>query len=152
MLEQLVPYVCGGLTHAPPEVRAFYRRIAKASKRVTGLEAFNPCDHFDPIANVSATDTQVYTAEERQIRAMTSAVLAMYCYESWGSGMEVQMANHSWNGGKRGIPAIIACPVGRKVSRIVSGGPAVKKVIYYHNEDEAESLVVNALEEVLSGK
>ena len=147
MAIEKAPYICGPLTELPVEqqgsVKAFYEAAGALCRRITGVEAFVPHKHYDPVLQAHFTPTEVYTAEKEQICQHTSILIVIAIAPSWGGGGEVEMAN------ERGIPVIILCDADRlaqrKISRFLRGGPSIKEVIGYHTMEEALALLVCAL-------
>ncbi len=139
-----VAYVCGPLTELSTElareVKIFYERIGGVCKKITGVRAFIPHEHFDPLKHPNFTPQQVDEAERDQVCNKTSVLIVVPIAPSWGGGIEVEMANQS------NIPVIIICEKGRKISRLLKGNPAVKTIVEYHTQDEA----ILKLKEVLS--
>jgi hypothetical protein len=145
-------YVCGPLTELPADqqekIKAFYSRIAGVAEKITGLRGFVPHEHYDPIKHANFTPAEVDAAERRQVRDLTSCLIAVPAAPSWGSGIEVEIANQS------DVPVIILCEscrfVQKKISRLLRGNPAVKTIITYHTEEEALELLAKELSK-LSG-
>ncbi len=144
-------YICGPLTELSAEeqvrVKKFYEQLADVCERVTGIRAFVPHEHYDPIKNADYTPMQVDEAERKQVCENTSLVLAVPVAPSWGSGIEVEMANRS------GVPVIVLCEQERleqrKISRLLRGSPAVIKVIAHKNEQDA---LIKLTEELKNNK
>ena len=128
-------YICGPLTDLSVEsqlsIKVFYSRLADACGVVMKIRAFAPHEHYDPVKFAHYTAEEVDAAERDQVCNKTSIVVAMYVGPSWGSGIEVEMARQS------GVPVVILCPQGKKISRLLRGNPAVVEVIEYHNEEDA---------------
>lgn len=132
-------YICGPLTELLPEeqqrTKDFYARLADICQEKTGIRAFVPHEHYDPIKNASYTPQQVDEAERKQVCENTSLLAAVAIAPSWGGGIEVEMANRS------GIPVIILCEQEkldqRRVSRLLRGNPAVRKIIVYQDHSDA---------------
>ncbi len=132
-------YVCGPLTDLAPEqqgiVKTFYEAIGDVCTRVTGVEAFVPHKHFDPVKHVSFTPAEVDAAEREQVCNWTSALVVVPVAPSWGGGIEVEMAYQN------GVPIILICEVqqlaDRKISRLLRGNPGVKDVVSYYTMEEA---------------
>jgi len=132
-------YVCGPLTELPPgkqeTTKRFYERIADLCKEVTGVRAFVPHEHYDPVKHASYTPPQVDAAERRQVCEHTSCLIVVPVAPSWGGGIEVEMAYRS------GIPVILLCESEkieqRKISRLLRGNPSVAAEIPYTTEKEA---------------
>lgn len=132
-------YICGPLTELLPEeqqrVKSFYVKLADVCEEVTGIRAFVPHEHYDPVKNADFTPRQVDEAERKQVCEKSLLVVAVPVAPSWGSGIEVEMAN------TKGIPVIVLCEEKRleqrKISRLLRGNPAVSSIIIYTSEDEA---------------
>jgi hypothetical protein len=131
------------LTDLPPEdrdgIKGFYSKVGDVCGLVLSHRAFVPHEHYDPIKFAHFTPKQVDRAERDQVCNKTSLVIAVYAAPSWGSGIEIEMAYRS------GVPVIILCPEGKKVSRLLLGNPAVRQVFYYHSETQALEIVESFL-------
>ncbi|MBI1866182.1 MAG: hypothetical protein HY005_00355 [Candidatus Staskawiczbacteria bacterium] len=118
-------YVCGPLTELSPETaqeaKSFYERIGDVCQEITGIRAFVPHEHYDPLKHPDFTPQQVDEAERDQVCNKTSVLIVAPIAPSWGGGIEVEMARQS------GVPVVIICEKGRKISRLLKGNPAVKK-------------------------
>ena len=136
---QKIPYICGPLTDLPIEdherIKGFYSRLGDACQEAIGVRAFVPHEHCDPIAFAHLTPTEIDRIERTQVCERTSILIAVYIAPSWGSGIEVEMARQS------GVPIIILCPIGKKISRLLSGNPGVKKILYYETATNAIYLI-----------
>jgi hypothetical protein len=137
-------YVCGPLTELPlflqKSVKRFYERIADTCQDCMGERAFVPHEHFDPIKHANFSPAQVDEAERRQVCERTSLLIVVVSFgPSWGGGIEVEMARQN------DVPVIILRQEDKKVSRLLLGNPAVRAVLSYKDEDEAISLLRNAL-------
>ncbi|MDO8601065.1 MAG: hypothetical protein Q7R46_00105 [bacterium] len=132
-------YICGPLTELSPgeqgTVKRFYEQLADVCERVTGIRAFVPHEHYDPIKNADYTPQQVDEGERKQVCDNTFLILVVALAPSWGGGIEVEMANRS------GVPVMVLCEQEkleqRKISRLLRGNPAVVKVIAYKDEQDA---------------
>jgi hypothetical protein len=136
---QKIAYVCGPLTELKTEektrVKSFYQRIGDACGEITGLRAFVPHEHFDPIKHAHFTPQQVDETERNQVCNKTSVLIVVAIAPSWGGGIEVEMANQN------NVPVILLCEreklQARQISRLLRGNPAAKVIIEYDTEDEA---------------
>lgn len=130
-----VPYVCGGLTDLPvemrDEVKAFYAQIGDLFGELSGKRAFVPHEHYDPIKMAHYTAKQVDAAERDQVCNKTSLLVVCTDYPSWGGGIEVEMARTN------SVPAVVLGTKGKKISRLLLGNEAIKQVIYYDNYGDA---------------
>lgn len=139
MGERKSVYICGPLTELLPEeqqrVKNFYVKLADACEKITGVRAFVPHEHYDPIKQANYTPQQVDQGERTQVCEKTSLVAVVAIAPSWGGGIEVEMANRT------GVPVIILCEKEkleqRKISRLLRGNPAVVSIIIYTSEEEA---------------
>ena len=139
------PYVCGPLTELSVEeasrVKAFYACIADVTEQVLGVRAFVPHEHYDPIKHKDFTPAQIDQAERHQVCDLTSLLIAVPLAPSWGSGIEVEMANQN------GVPVVLLCEkkkmAERRVSRLLRGNPAIDQIIEYEGfQDALEELIV----------
>ncbi len=132
-------YVCGPLTDLAPEqqgvVKSFYEAIGDLCTRITGVEAFVPHKHFDPVKHANFTPPEVDAAEREQVCNWTSILIVVPVAPSWGGGIEVEMAYQN------GVPVILLCEVQqlaeRKISRLLRGNPGVRDVISYYTMEDA---------------
>lgn len=132
-------YVCGPLTELSTRkqrrAKRFYVQVADLCQQVTGVRAFVPHEHYDPVKHAHFEPSQVDQAERHQIRYHTTHLIVVALEPTWGGGIEVEMAN------RYGVPAIIlvesAKLEARKISRLLRGNPAVQAIIAYDTEDNA---------------
>lgn len=140
-------YVCGPLTNLSPEnagIKVFYERIADLYKEITGIRAFVPHEHFDPVKNAKATPGEVYIGDMSQITDKSSLMIVVAAAPSWGGGMEVERAHWA------NIPVILLCEKKqfeqKRISRILLGSPAIRYTIIYENEEKALELLRTAIQ------
>ena len=80
-MSQKTGYVCGPLTELADgektRVKSFYERIGDACEEVTGLRAFVPHEHFDPIKHARFTPEQVDKTERNQVCGRTSILIVV---------------------------------------------------------------------------
>jgi len=141
-------YICGPLTELSPEeqseIKDFYSKLGDICQEVTGIRAFVPHEHFDPIKMDQFTPQDVDTAERRQVCEETSVLIVVAVAPSWGGGIEVEMAYRS------DVPVIILCEAEklqqRKISRLLRGNPAVGAILSYGSKEDA----INQLKATLS--
>lgn len=136
-MDQKSAYICGPLTELSAEeqegVKALYETIADVFEEMTGVRAFVPHEHYDPIKHAHYTPQEVDAAERAQVCTQTSLLVVIAIAPSWGGGIEVEMANQN------GVPVVILYPFGKKISRLLKGNPAVVEIISYcHREDAIE--------------
>ena len=144
-------YICGPLTELDseiiPTVKRLYEIIADVCLEVTGIRAFVPHEHYDPKKNANFTPQEVDGAERDQVCNKTSLLIVIAIAPSWGGGIEVEMANTS------NVPVIILCEKekleAKKISRLLRGNPAVKKVITYKTQKDAILSVRFALNNII---
>jgi len=140
-------YICGPLTELPVQdqlaVKNFYSRIADACEETTGLRAFVPHEHYDPVRSPHFTPQEVDGAERDQVCNKTSVLIVVAIAPSWGGGIGVEMARAN------GVPVIILRPKGKKLSRLLLGNKGVVMVIDYDNETQAFNLLKDAVSKVL---
>ena len=128
-------YICGPLTELSSfeniRAKGFYERIAGIYQNITGVRAFVPHEHCDPVKHSTLTPSEVDTIERRQVCELTTILVVVALAPSWGGGIEVEMARSS------GVPVLVLCPKNKNISRLLKGNPAVQKIISYETEDEA---------------
>jgi len=142
-----VAYVCGPLTELPigqrEEIKLLYSRIGDLCKKVLGERAFVPHEHFDPVQHPNATPRKLDAAIRKQVSGKASVLIVLTFAPSWGGGIEVEIANANK------VPVIITrqytkhngVSLGRPVSRLLLGNPAVRAVVPFENyEDLLERL------------
>ena len=141
MAEAKSAYICGPLTELLPEeqgrIKRFYARIADLFEELTGVRAFVPHEHYDPVVNPNPTPAQVDAAERKQVCENSSMLVVVAEAPSWGGGIEVEMARTN------GVPVVLLCDreklAQRKISRLLRGNPAVVKILEHDNEEDALS-------------
>jgi hypothetical protein len=130
-----IPYVCGPLTELPAEiqesVKRFYSRIGDVCLAETKKRAFVPHEHYDPVKHPYFSPIDVDKAERNQVREKTSILIVVAIAPSWGGGIEVEIANES------DVPVLILCEMGKKISRLLLGNPAVGGIIWYRTQEDA---------------
>lgn len=77
--------------------------MADVVEDVTGVRAFVPHEHFDPIRHTKFTPREVDEVERERVCKRTSILVVAAIAPSWGGGIEVEMANRS------GVPVLILC-------------------------------------------
>lgn len=118
-------YVCGGLTEVPEEERAalkaFYEEVEHVFKRVTGVPAWVPHKHFDPVIHAHFTPAEVWANECEIVCNQTGFIVVCGYFPSWGGGIEVAWAT------QHDVPGILLCDKqrleDRLVSRLLRGAP-----------------------------
>ncbi len=149
-------YVCGPLTELDPSiqpaVKGLYSRIADRVEEITGVRAFVPHEHYDPVTEAGFTPQEVYAAESAQILKQTSALLVFAIEPTWGGGVEVGLCNLAKEHCLADIPVVIFAPqvklgaVPCGISRMLRGGPAVRGVVPYGDpESDPLDLVAQQL-------
>lgn len=144
----LPAYICGPLTELSIDdqlrAKAFYVKIANLCEIVTGVRAFVPHEHYDPIVHAKYSPTEVDRAERKQVCEATSLLIVVALAPSWGGGIEVEMARES------GVPAILLCEKekldNRKISRLLQGNGAFKGVVTYRSEEDALKTLAPAID------
>jgi hypothetical protein len=132
-------YICGPLTELNFElqyaIKSFYAKIADVFDEFVNIRAFFPHEHYDPQKHAHFTPRQVDEAERDQICNKTSLLVVVALEPSWGGGIEVEMANQS------GVPVVLLCErdklQARKISRLLRGNPAIRKIIEFDDQDDA---------------
>lgn len=144
---QKTAYICGPLTELKSDqreaVKKFYERLADVYESITGIRAFVPHEHYDPVMHAQFTPQEIDLAERWQVMMKTSLLIAVAIEPTWGGGIEVEMANRS------GVPAVVVCPEEklheRKISRLLRGNPTVSRIIAYSSHDDALSAFTDYL-------
>lgn len=135
MKDNKVPYICAPLTELPVEeielAKDFYESLAGTCEKAIGKRAFVPHERYDPKAHANFSPPEVDRGERKQVCEKTSILIIVAIFPSWGGGIEVEMANSS------GVPSLILCEEGKKLSRLLLGNPSVKTVIYYKGPEDA---------------
>jgi hypothetical protein len=143
-------YVCGPLTEIPrnrrEQVKAFYVTIGDLLEQMTGIRAFVPHEHYDPVKNANFTPTEVDAAERVQVCENTSLLIVIAIVPSWGGGIEVEMAFRS------GVPVLLLCPrkklKEKRISRLLQGNPGVVDIISYASAANALAQLRDKLREM----
>lgn len=143
-------YICGPLTELPLEEQAaakkLYEDAAEVVRQVTGMRAFVPHEHYDPVKHADFSPKQVDAAERRQVSEETSVLIVFALAPSWGGGIEVEIAND------HDVPGLLFCErkklEARKISRLLRGNPAFKKLSAFDSYDDALKQLEIALREM----
>ena len=147
MAEEKSVYICGPLTGLDEDkgkkLRRFYEEIADLCEELFGVRAFVPHEHYDPIANPNATPEEINHIEREQVTKKSLCLIAVADEDSWGGGIEVEMAWNAW------VPVILVSHVDKRVSRLLRGNPSILKEVKYFGTDDALDKIAEALEEVL---
>ena len=148
------PYICGPLTELPKNkqlsIKMFYLCLGIICGKVTGQRAFIPHEYYDPMRHAKFTPKQVDRAERKQLSKRTSLLIVVALAPSWGGGIEVEIANRSR------VPVIILCERRKlghgKISRLLRGNPAVKRILTYRTRGEAYTALEHELERIQQRK
>lgn len=140
-------YVCGPLTELPQKrqvrVKALYSKIGDLLEELTGVRAFVPHEHYDPVAHAHFIPRDIDAAERKQVCKGTSLLIVVAIVPSWGGGIEVEMANRS------GVPVIVLCDRkkldARKISRLLRGNPAIHAILSHKSDKELFSSLRNTI-------
>lgn len=147
-VDEKTAYICGPLTelstHEKIRAKELYERIAGIYQDVTGVRAFVPHEHCDPVEHATLTPSEVDAVERRQVCELTTILVVVALAPSWGGGIEVEMANQS------GVPVLILHPEGKNISRLLKGNPAVDRIVKYSDEEEAIAIVENIFMELFA--
>lgn len=137
------PYICGPLTELDPkiqtEIKTMYSRLADVCQETTGLRAFVPHEHFDPIAHPTYTPEDVYLREKNQICHETSLLIVVALEPTWGGGMEVGWCDD------RDIPIVILKPAYKQISRLLLGSFSIRGVLEFKDNQSAISALCEFL-------
>ena len=143
-----IAYICGPLTELDPRekrrAKYFYDFLANLIEKITGKYPFVPHHYYDPKKHPNFSPSQVDSAERSQICEKTSFLVVAALAPSWGGGIEVEMAN------KSGVPVIILCKEGKRLSRLLEGNPSVREVIIYSNREDLASELESVLKRLFS--
>lgn len=134
-------FFSGPLTNLknPAKTKAFYSKIDAAAKTL-GYETFWAfLSGTDPVSNPEVSAGDVF---RRDIKALAeSDLMVSYAGEpSTGTGIEIGFA------AEHDIPVVIFYEMGKKVSRMLRGCPAIKKEIVYTDETDAVSQISSYLQ------
>ncbi len=119
-----IPYVCGPLTNLTPFERiyakALYSKIGDTVERITGRRAFVPHEHCDPIKAAHLTPEEVDAIERMQVSKNTDLLIIVYIADSFGSGIEMEIAREN------DVDGVLFHPEGQTVSRLVLGNKCIR--------------------------
>ena len=131
-------YIAGPLTDMPADKRAMMRKFYESLGEICeefGLQPYLPHQHSDPELHVQLTPQRT---DQLDRLAVTSSylVIAYVGVPSIGVGIEVEMANHA------NKPVVILAEqtkiVGKRVTRLVRGNPAVMAEISFRDFEDAK--------------
>lgn len=125
-------------------VKRWHDELAQAWQRSTGVPAFVPYHHYDPIQNAAASPQEVYAFEREQIVERTSVLVVAGDDPSWGGGIEVGWADCHH------IPIILLRS--KPVSRLLRGSPMIREEVLYETREEAIKLFEQALARLIPVK
>ena len=131
-------YICSALTELQPELQEpmkfILNRLGDLCEEALGIRAFVPHEINDPVHHANLTPAQVDESERVQVSALTSVLIVVTAEPSWGGGSEVEMANNN------NVPVVILRQIIRgepkKISRLLLGNPAVKRVVDFLTYDD----------------
>jgi len=131
-------YIAGPLTDMGPDkrvkLREFYEALGSVCQEF-GIEPYLPHQHSDPAVHPHLTPQRV---DQLDRLAVTQAdlVIAYVGEISLGVGIEIEMANHA------NKPVVILAEqtklVGKRVTRMVRGNPAVMAEIGFRDYEDAK--------------
>ncbi len=125
------------------EIETLDERVHRICKTYSKhpLILYRPRLKTSPKDNPDLADHKVYDIDEEHVATADIVVLAAV-FPSLGAGMEFQLAYKSCKS------VILLVKVGQPLSRMVTGCPAVKKIVRYENLNDLESGLVEALGEI----
>jgi hypothetical protein len=131
-------YIAGPLTDMPddtrPIMRTFYESLGKVCQEF-GLDPYLPHLHADPKLHPNLTPQRVDQIDRMAV-TQSYLVIAYVGVPSIGVGIEVEMANHA------NKPVVILAEqtkmIGRRITRMVRGNPAVMAEISFRDFEDAK--------------
>lgn len=131
-------YIAGPLTDMPADKRAMMRKFYESLGDVCrefGLNPYLPHRHSDPELQAHMTPQRVDQVDRLGVTS-SYLVIAYVGVPSIGVGIEVEMANHA------NKPVVIMAEqtklVGRRITRLVRGNPAVMAEISFRDFEDAK--------------
>jgi nucleoside 2-deoxyribosyltransferase len=125
-------FFAGPLTNLenPDKIKAFYIKLAELAKKLGHEPFWAFLSGTDPIKNPDVSADEVYRRDIEQI-AKSDLMIAYVGESSIGTGEEIEYAKTVK------VQVIILYEKGDKITRMLTGNPAVKKEIVFENEDDA---------------
>ncbi len=132
-------YISGALTDVdnPTASKALYEKIGWLCEE-TGLQAYVPHLHTDPVNNPDISPREVFDKDKYQI-SISDLVIAYLGSLSFGVGMELAYAETNK------IPIILLYETGKRISRFPRGIPTVIAEIQFHDYEDALNQLKNIL-------
>ena len=129
---KLDAYLASALTSLTREQRDDFEALSQVAGSVCEgleIELYQPRTATDPIANPDVSPEDVFKRDRERVLS-SDLVIHVADYASTGAGQELNFALEAL------IPMIIIARGDTQVSRMVSGIPAVKLTITYHDLEE----------------
>lgn len=125
-------FFAGPLTNLPdPEkTKVFYKNLSTLAEKFGHQPFWAFLSGTDPVKNPDVSAAEVYRRDTERL-SQSDLMIAYVGEASTGTGDEIEYAN------ARNIPVVIMYEKGDKMTRMILGNPAVKKVIVFETEDQA---------------
>lgn len=139
-MDKEVVLITGSVMNSNLESVVTYERL----KRLFNADKY---EVFSPLETMNYTGSN----EDRYKKALdvvgkSKFMIAELSNVSTGQGMEIMYA------ALIGIPILVIAKKGAKVSGLVQGCPAVRKIVYYENINELETIIPNFVESLKEEK
>ncbi len=141
---KLDAYLASALTSLTREQRDDFEALSQVAESVCEgleIELYQPRTATDPIANPDVSPEDVFKRDRERVLS-SDLVIHVADYASTGAGQELNFALEAL------IPMIIIARGDTQVSRMVSGIPAVKLTITYHDLEELRGELRERLVEI----
>ncbi len=140
----LEAYLACALSGLSPEQRQLVFQISDVVSMIcssTNITLYEPRKKTDPVSNPEISDTEVWGIDREKV--VSSDLLIHLChYPSTGSGEELDFAYNAL------VPIILVSHGDNRVSRMVTGIPALRVQITYTEPEDLRSDLRHALMEI----
>ena len=141
---ELEAYLASALTTLKPSERECVSKISDIAEMVCqdlGIKLYQPRNVTDPVNNPEVPSGDVFNLDRERVLG-SDLVIHIADYASTGSGEELDFALNAL------IPIVLIAHGESKVSRMVTGIPALKLMVKYNDLAELESQLREGLAEI----
>lgn len=129
-----------GLTKDERERVDCIGRECQAVCSAMGIYLYLPGDHSDPISHAHLAKEDVHWMDRKMVAADAADIFVMLCDKpSFGAGQELEIATNAM------VPIILIYQDGTKVSRMVTGTPALKTELPFSDLGDLRSKLFTQL-------
>ena len=141
---KLNAYLATALTTLTPEQRERVDAVSDIADSVCqdlGIELYQPKTATDPVHHPEVSSEEVFNLDKQRVLS-SDLVIHVADFASTGSGEELDFALNAL------IPIVLIAHGESKVSRMVTGIPGFKLMVKYHDLDELNHQLLDALIEI----